>query len=341
MRRGRSGFFAGSLGSAALIFFATSGARAETDPCASEARVSPCFDADPLWIPTRPTPFLGVRSARAVARGQLALVLGGDVSHRPVVLVTPSPHPEGQEIDAVRSTSTVLLGARLGLGHGIDAGVALPLVPYQSGAGTESITHQHSEALGSVALRDPRLELGATLYGREAASPLALGTYLELGLPLGTSSALAGAAGPTLAPGFNAELRLSRLLVGADLGLRLVRAVNLGTVRPGSSLSFALGLAVELLEDPVLALGIEASLRPSLASRSPEAPPGTLDLPAEWLASARLDPGPGWSFMLGAGSGLPWSRVRESDGRKAAALGATSPDFRAVALGRYALPSAF
>jgi hypothetical protein len=341
MRRAQSGGLARSLGSAALVFFAATGARAEPDPCASEASVSPCFDADPLWLPTRPSAFLGVRSPRAVAKGDLALVLGGDLSHRPVVLVTPSPHPEGQEIDAVRSTTTLLLGARLGLGHGIDAGLALPFVPYQSGAGTESITHQQSEALTTVALRDPRLELGATLHGREPAAPLALGTYLELALPFGTSSALAGAAGPTVAPGFNAELRFSRLLVDADIGLRLVRATNLGTVRTGSALALALGLAVELFDEPVLALGVEASLRPSLAGRSPSAPPGTLDLPAEWLASARLEPLPGWSFLLGAGSGLPWSRVRELDGSETSTLGVTSPDFRAVALGRYTLPSAF
>ena len=60
----------------------------------------------------------------------------------------------------------------------------------------------------------------------------------------------------------------------------------------------------------------------------------------EWLASARFEPLPRWSFTLGAGCGLPWSRVRELDGSESSTLGVTSPDFRAVALGRYTLPSA-
>jgi hypothetical protein len=341
MRRAERGSVARSLGAAAWVLFGATNARAETDRCATVASVSPCFDADPFWIPTRPSHFLGVRSARAVPERDLALVLGGDFSYRPVVLVTPSPHPAGQEIDAVRATSTVTLGARYGLGRGIDAGLALPFVPYQSGAGTESITDQRSDGLTRVTLRDPRLELGATLHGAQSTSLLALGTYLELGLPLGGSSALAGAAGPTVAPGFSAELRLAPVTVAADLGLRLVRAVSLGSVRQGSSLALALGLSVELLDQPRILLGLEASMRPGLASRAPGAPDEALDLPAEWLANARLDPVPGWSFTLGAGSGLPLSRVQEPDMPPTSALGVTSPSFRAVVAGRCTLPAAF
>jgi hypothetical protein len=341
MRRARANSLARSLGTTAVFLLAAGRAAAETDPCATAASVSPCFDADPFWIPTRPTPFLAVRSASAVAKGELALVLGLDVSHRPVVLVTPSPHPEGQEIDVVQATSTVTLGARYGLGHGIDAGVALPFVPHQSGAGTESVTNQHSDALASVALRDPRVELGATLLGRDPASPVALGTSLELGLPLGSSSALAGASGPTVAPSFTAEGRFAPLTIDLDVGLRLVRAVSLGTVREGSSLALALGLSLELLDDPALALAVEASMRPGLAGRPVGAPAGTLDLPAEWLASARLDPLPGWSFLLGAGSGLPLSSVEAPGMPPAAMVGVTSPDFRIVALGRCTLPTAY
>jgi hypothetical protein len=340
MRQRERGSVARSLGAAAWVLFGATNARAETDRCSTAASVSPCFDADPFWIPTRPSHFLGVRSARAVAERDLALVLGGDFSHRPVVLVTPSPHRAGQEIDAVRATSTVTLGARYGLGRGIDAGFALPFVPYQSGAGTESITDQRSDGLTSVAMRDPRLELGATLHGAQSTSPLAVGTYLEVGLPLGGSSVLAGAAGPTVAPGFGAELRLAPVTVAADLGLRLVRAVSLGSVREGSSLTLALGLSVELLDHPRIALGVEASMRPGLASRAPRAPEEALDLPAEWLANARLDPVPGWSFVLGAGSGLPWSRVHDPGMPPTAALGVTSPDFRAVATLRCTLPAA-
>jgi hypothetical protein len=341
MPRARAHRLSPSVACLALGLSASAGLHAEPDPCASAAKVSPCFDADPLWIPTGPTPFVGVRSAHALAPHTLSLVLATSISDRPVVLVTPSPHPQGQEIDAVRATSTVTLGGRYDIARGIEVGLVLPFVPYQTGAGTQSITAQHADALASNALRDPRLELGAVLLGRRAQEPLAIASHLALGLPLGAARAMAGAAGFTVAPGFSAELNLDPLDVALDLGVRLAPAVNLGTVREGSALTAALGVSFTLLDDPVLAVAVETSLAPHLARRPAGTPDGTLDLPAEWLASLRLVPEKDWSIVAGAGSGLPLSEVRDPGSPRTSSLAVGSPDFRLVALVRYTLPALY
>lgn len=342
MRRSRADGLLFALGAVALgSLLAPRAAAAEPASCGTAASVSPCFDADPLWVPTGPSPFTSVAPARVLAPHALAFVLAVDVSHRPVVFVTPSPHPAGQEIDVVDATSTLTLGARYGLGHGVDAGVALPFVPYQTGAGTQSVTAQRGSPLTHVALRDPRLELAATLVGRNPGDAFALGTHLDVALPLGDESALAGAAGPTVAPGFSGTLSLAPLTVGLDVGLRLTRAVSVGSVREGSALTAALGVSLALLHDPELALGAEAWVTPHLVTRPAGAPIGAFDLPAEWLGSIRLAPSEAWSFSLAGGSGLPLSRALDPDGKHVASLGVTSPDVRVVALGRYTLPALF
>jgi hypothetical protein len=280
-------------------------------------------------------------AARVLEPHALGLMLAAGVSHRPVVFVAPSPHPAGQELEVVSATSTLTLGARYGLGYGVDAGVALPFVPYQTGTGTQAVTAQQASALTAVTLRDPRVELAATLLGRRPSAPLSLGTHLGVALPFGNETALAGAAGPTLAPGVTASLRLEPLTLGLDLGLRLTRAVAVATVREGSALTAAAGASLALLHRPELALGVEAWLAPHLVSGVAGAPRDALDLPAEWLATLRLAPSQAWSFMLGGGSGIPLSHAFDPSGKRVATLAVTSPDVRVLALARYTLPALF
>lgn len=310
-------------------------AAAEPDPCATSASVSPCFDADALWLPAGRAMFVGFGSPRAHEAGQLSLVLGASVMRRSVTLTAPSPHPEGREVDVVGTTSTLTLGGRVGLGRGLDAGLVVPFVPYQDGTGAEGVTAQRSDGLARPALRDPRLGVGATLLGRDANAPFALGTKLELALPLGNASALAGAAGPTLAPSLGAEFVTGRVTFGAELGARLRQAVQFADVNAGSQAHFTAGTAVTLLRNPTLAAGLEASLSPRLTSRSPAAANGALDLPAEWIAHLRFAPDEAWTFHLAGGSGLPLSQSPTPNGPTESALAVTAPSFRLVAAARY------
>lgn len=324
-----------------MVLFGAQAASATPDVCATSASVSPCFDADPWWIPTGPTAFAGVPTARTLSAGTLAWVVGAGVSARPVVLVTAAPHPDGQEIEVVEMTSTLTVGARYGLGRNVDLDAVLPFVPYQTGAGTESVTSQAGSSLAPVAVRDPRVGFAATLFGRSPDAPLSLGTHLQLSLPLGGSHAMAGSAAPTVSPGFTGELLLGPVDAALDVGLRLAPAVSFGTVPEGSRATVALGVSMQLLSRPVLALGVEGVLRPSLVSKPAGAPSDALDLPAEWLASVRFEPSEAWSLLLGAGSGLPLSRATTPGAASESVLAVTSPAFRGLVTARYTLASLF
>jgi len=311
--------------------------RAEPDPCSSRATVSPCFDADPAWLQAGPSPFLTFASPRAVEQGALHFLAGAGIAHRPVMLVAPSPHPEGREVPAVELTSTLSLAARYGLGRRMDVTLALPLVPYQSGTGAEGVTAQHASSLRSTTIRDPRVGFLTTLVGAERNAPLALGSRLEIVLPFGEAAAFAGASGLTVAPAFAAELARGRFSLALDLGLRLRPAVSFGTVREGSEAVVALGAGVTLIQAPVVALTLEAFARAGLAAPPVGAPEDARNLPAEWLLGARFQPRPSsrWSAALGGGSGLPVSELG-GDSPEGAVLGVTAPTLRLVAAFRYA-----
>jgi hypothetical protein len=314
---------------------ARAAAAADADACAGAASVSSCFDADALWLPAGPATFVAFGSPRTLEAGELMVALGAGIAWRPVTLIAPSPHPEGRELRVVEATTTLTLGGRVGLGRGLDAGLTLPIAPYQHGTGVEGVTAQQSDGLARPVLREPRLGFGAIWLGRRAGSAFTLGTKLELALPFGNASALAGAAGPTLAPSIAAELVAGPVTFGSELGARLRRAVQFADVNVGSAAVIAAGASVELLREPTLAAGVEVSLRPRLGTRSPAAMPGARDLPAEWLAHVRFEPSPrSWSLALAGGCGLPLSRA-QSPGGSEAALGVTAPRFRLLASARY------
>src|SRR5688500_7243033 len=127
--RGKKGLIAAGV---AAFCSLSSTAGADVNPCSLRASISPCFDADPVWLAPGRSPFVTFASPRSVGGGALDLLAGAGLAHRPVILVAPSPHPEGREVPVLELTSTVTLAARYGLGRGLDLSFALPFVPYQS-----------------------------------------------------------------------------------------------------------------------------------------------------------------------------------------------------------------
>src|SRR5262245_4536360 len=85
-------------------------ARAEPDPCDASATVSPCFDADALWLPTGATHFATLPSPRPLAEGAATLLLGVGLALEPVMLSAPSPDPDGRDIHVVKTTTTLTIG---------------------------------------------------------------------------------------------------------------------------------------------------------------------------------------------------------------------------------------
>ena len=324
-----------------LVVFAARGARAEPDPCAPEASVSPCFDADALFVPTHATHFSTLPSARPLAPGASTLLLAASLALEPVRLVVPSPAPEGREIHVVEATSTLTLGVGFGLGRGFGVRVELPFVPYQKGTGVEGVTSQQAPPLASAAVRDPRIGLEYTVFGRTDDEPVALGARFELVAPLGDEALLAGARGTTFVPGLTLEALADRFAFAADASLRLRSAVDFGTVQKGSEAVLGAGASLRALSSPRLEFGLEAWLRPGLAEAPADAAPDALDLPAEWLASAVFgwDPEGAFSLAVAGGSALPLSKGPSPSGGTESFAGVTAPSFRALVALRFTPPS--
>jgi hypothetical protein len=265
---------------------------------------------------------------------RLHLLAGVGLVRRPVVLIAPSPHPEGRVVPVLDYSSTLTFAARYGLTRRVDASLAIPLVFYQSGTGAEGVTAQRTSGVRATTFRDSRLALSSVLYGVGASAPFVVSSRLEVALPLGDATALAGASGPTVAPGFGAELEHGRLVLGLEGGLRIRRAVAFGTVREGSEAVVMAGAGATLVGRPLLALSLEGVVRASLAAPPLGTPADARDLAAEWLLGARFEPVPGgaWSGALGGGSGLPLARSGVDD---TATLAVTAPSLRVVASLRY------
>jgi len=312
-------------------------ARAEPDPCDPNATVSPCFDADALWLPTGATHFSTLPSARPLATSASTLLFGAGVAYRPALFEVPSPDPEGREVHVVDVTTTLTIGVGFGLGDGFSVSAELPLVPYQTGTGTEGVTAQQAPPLGSAAVRDPRLGVAWTALGANPDDAIALAARLELVPPLGDEDVLAGAAGTTLAPGIAFEAETGRFIFGSEASLRLRRAVDFGTVRKGSEAALGAGAALNVLSAPRLSVGLEAWIRPGLAGTPAGADPDALDLPAEWLASSVFawDPKGPFSLAAAGGSGLPLSKGSSASGDGEWFSGVTAPAFRALVALRF------
>jgi hypothetical protein len=326
------------LGLGAGVLFGLLTTTATAAPCASSDPFSPCFEADALWLPLGPATFATLTPPRSFGQARFGVALGVSALRDPVVLVAPAPHPEGRDVPVVDFTSGATLGVGFGLLPRLDASVALPFVVYQSGTGVEGITSQNGPPIRAQAIRDPRLSVAYALVEPPDDSGFAAGARIELTLPLGDSAALAGAASPTLAPGVAASFGAGRFTLAADASLRLRRAVRFGNVERGSEIVAGVGFSARLFARPLLAPGVELSLRPSLVGAAPGDPARSSDLPAEWLASVRLKPcgqDDRVTIIAGGGAAVPLSSARHPGQEREWFAGVTAPSFRALAMVRY------
>jgi hypothetical protein len=319
-----------------LVFLPSPAAGAE--PCASNEPFSPCFEADPLWLPLGPATFATLSSPHPYGERHFGLQLGASLVKNPVTLVAPSQHPAGREVPVVELSSSATFVAGFGLLPRLDANVALPFVIYQSGTGVEGVTSQSGPPIRAQALRDPRVSVVYALVDPAHDHGFAAGVRFELALPVGDAGALAGAASPTLAPGIAAAFHVDRFTFATDVSVRLRKAVRFGNVERGSELATGFGASARLFARPLLATGVELSLRPNMLGAAPGDPARAFDLPAEWLASVRLKPcgdDGAWTLVAGGGAALPLSSARTAGGERESFAGVTAPSFRAVALARY------
>lgn len=274
--------------------------------------LSTCVDTNPLWLPAGDSDFASVDTTAAQRPGKASAALSAQYAHKPLVLTAPGPDPYGTEVEAVGHVLDLTLASSAGLLPRLEAGFAVPLVVSQSGTGVSAGTSLQTEDLSSVALRDPRINLGFDLFDAPG-DELRLTSKISytLSFPFGDETAFAGERGVVNAPQVGVVARWRRFTFGTALGFRLRAPVQLADARVGSQLTTALGLAFDTLEKRRLTFALEAWALPSLVSQQYETASGTrvvsTQFPAEWLVSARSSLFEELSAQLGFGTAIPVS----------------------------------
>jgi hypothetical protein len=306
---------------ALLVAGHASAAEAECDP---PSGISTCVDSNPLWLPAGRPRFVSIPDVAPAS----SIGLGFSYASRPIVLIAPSPDPEGREIRVVDDLLDATLLFSHIVGRELELSLAAPFVLYQSGAGPEAVTSQRGAPLSRNAVRDPRL--GAKLkLAEDRKLGLGIAARADVTLPLGEEHLYAGEDSFVLAPSAGASHRAGRLFSAAEVGLRLRESARVADTRLGSELLLSAGAGVDVFERERLSFAVEAYVRPSLVTQ----PGGSTLIPAEWLGSIRTAPlsDRGWLFQLAGGTGLPLSSS-EAD----TFFGLTTPRFRLLLAIRYA-----
>lgn len=258
-----------------------------------------CVDAEPLWLSPSSVRFATIASTDVPALRELAGGATVGFRLRPAVLNVPAPSREGREVNLLRHATDLSLGARFGLGNGLELTALVPAGLYQRGAGIKGITDQSAPAIPVASLHDPRVGFAFAL-GQSAWLRAKL--RFEAKLPLGHRGALGGEDSVVASPSVALSAGRGGFFAGAELGLRLRTPAELFGTRVGSQASVAVGAGYEL-PGPRLSVALEMYLLPSLVPDG-----GRRYLPAEWLATTRWAPGASvWSIGLAGGSALPVS----------------------------------
>jgi hypothetical protein len=306
--------------------------------CAPATGYSPCLDANTLWPAPGTSRFVAVASPEPAAPGRLAFAFQVQALVRPLILEVPGPTAGAREVRLVDYAVDEALLFDWGLGRGLALGLALRVALFQRGAGVEGIISQRGAPLARTANRDPRVLLG---WSHALGAGFTIEPRVELGLPFGDAEAFAGAGAVTAVPACALEARFARLRLGADLGLRLRRAIELATGRWGSQLAGAAGASFDVTSDASLFASAElfvlAPLGETTSARGRELGIETTWIPAEWLFSVGARPATdsAFSIVLGGGSGLALSSDAIA-GTKRSFFAPTTPLFRGVLALRFA-----
>jgi OmpA-OmpF porin, OOP family len=332
----------------AAFFLAAIGIRgtAQADGCEPPSGVSPCVDANSLWLPAGDARFLSIAPALPARREGFSFGLAVSFLDRPVRLLAPSPDPEGREINLVKDSLDAALLVAYGATQRLELTMAVPMALYQRGSGVQGFTSQSAPPLQTTAVRDPRLGAGLSVIEHR---PLGFAgkARLEVSLPIGGEQNLAGGRTIAFAPGFAMELHRGRFRLGSEIGFRLRGVSEIAGTRVGSEATLALGVSFDVLRDSLLTVALESWMFPSLVSQARDMPDGTrarnvVLAPSEWLVSVRSVPLLGVAFQLGGGTALPLSSERRifADGTSDVEYfaGVTSARWRLVLVARYALP---
>ncbi|MFZ5894165.1 MAG: hypothetical protein ACOY0T_24100 [Myxococcota bacterium] len=305
--------------------------------CSPANGVSPCLDANDLWLTTGDARLFSLPSGEALPAGRVGLAIAVQALWRPLRLNVASSNATGRDISLVSRAVQQDTVLAIGLGKQLELGLGVPLVLHQTGAGSEGLTSQRGAPLDPNGARDPRVSLAFSV----ATGPVKWKPRVTLALPLGDAEAYASAGRVIVAPAVPVVFRSGRFEQALELGLRLTSSIELASVRMGSQASIGVGTSFEILEKQLLLVGAEAWLLPSLidnqSARARAFDVTTNLLSAEYLFSLRSKPlaGEPWSVALGAGSSLALSRESSSAGPEYF-VAPPGPSLRMLAEVRYA-----
>ncbi|MCB9674111.1 MAG: hypothetical protein H6737_03290 [Alphaproteobacteria bacterium] len=207
--------------------------------------------------------------------------------------------PTGErEVEVLGSVTTTILAASHSFGPA-RVGVATPVHLGASGYGLSAPVHLGDVRL-SGKLRVATLEVGEGMA-------LRLGAAADAILPTGTASAWLGSDRPWVRAALVGELAAAKWRVALDLGGRSGTGGELGALRQGAGLAWALGGAYAITPQVFATLELDGDAWSGS---------GASGVPMEWLAGFRYRPERPWALAVAGGTGL---------GR-----GIGAPEYRAV-----------
>ena len=272
---------------------------------------SSCIDSNQQWLARGTGAFVALPAAETRSPDSAVFAVAAVYQYRPLTLNAASPDGAGRDVPLVEHTVDGQALIEAGLGHGLDLGLALRLVPYQQGTGIGAARSRRPSRLERAAVRDPLVGLGYQLYAAPTSGPTRrLKLRSDFSLPLGDATSFAGERGPVFAPAVIADLIEGPLTLGAELGVRLRRSVTLGNIRYGNQLVTSLGVSLETVRG-VLFVALEASAAPSLIKQPALASAGRpRPIPAEWALTVSTWLSASSMLQLSGGTALPLSSQR-------------------------------
>ncbi len=287
------------LGLAALVLLALLPSEAQAGvehPDAHNAAV----DANPFRLDPSGLGVLSTGSGRVLPGMGMTGGLTLQQLDQPIVVARAGEAGEQEILRALVDDRRQLdVAAAMGLGHGVELSVLLPVVLSQQGV-------LPGMKLGEVAasgVGDLRLRVRlSTFEGRRGALALALPVVL----PTGDSEAWMGTGLPAVEPGLQGSLDAGPVELAAALGYRVQQRSALFTMVDGHKLSARAGARYRRPEAP-WALSGEAwmSTRAGAPFQMPGETAAEALLAAQWLPSWGLRVGAGAGAGLAAGVGAP------------------------------------
>lgn len=294
------------------------------DPCDVSVN-NACLDSDTYWPHAGATRFSGIGGTEALPAQQVMFGLVSSYQSRPVSLLTPSPGPTGTRAHAVDNQLTAHFLWAYGITEKLHASFVLPATILQNGEGLRPLTG--GGTLRNQALRDLRFGIGYAFVDRPrvddatlvAARKLSYGLMgrFEISAPTGDRDAFATNGTAVFTPSLAGDLRFGRLLVAAQLGVRMRETREALGTRIGPQLAQGLGVSYDILGNETIAPFVEfRSLIGTARNRaSVVRADGSIDsrdvgggnAPAEWNLGVRTAPFFGGDFAadLSGGGGVP------------------------------------